>query len=132
MAAGRETPTDAAVASLAAKCSGSKSRRKGKVGERQVVQVARANGHPDAERSWQTPQLDGDIGKLVGHLHLEVRYRQGLSVNAWAAEVEAKARDGRLPVTAYRKNREPWRAVVPLDRLLALIAAKECNCGCGC
>jgi hypothetical protein len=130
--ADRETPTTAVVAeSPAARRSGSKSRRKGKVGEREAVAVARANGHPDAERSWQTPQLDGDIGKLLGHVHLEVRRRETLHINQWAAEVEAKARNGNIPVLAYRKSGDPWRAVLPLDLLLTLIAQANATNGVG-
>lgn len=123
--ADRETPTDMAdVAEPSAarrSRNGRKSRRKGKVGERQVCEVARANGHPEAERAWKTPQLDGDIAN-VGPIHLEVRRRERLEINKWAAEVEGKARNGNIPVMAYRKSDDPWRAVLPLADLLAIIA----------
>lgn len=128
----RETPTKAAVAEpAAASRSGRKSRRKGKTGERELVHLARDNGCPDAERDWKTPQLDGDIGGVPG-AHIEGRFRERIDIVAWSHEVEDKARNGNIPIVAYRKSREPWRASLPfadLIRLIALAQAHETGVG---
>lgn len=118
----RETPTEAAVAeSVAARRSGRRSKRKGKVGESQVVNIAKANGCPQAERDWKTPQLDGDVAGIP-HTHLECRRRERIDIIVWSREVEAKARNDNIPVVAYRKSHEPWRASLPLADLIRLIA----------
>jgi hypothetical protein len=105
---------------------GKPSRDKGKRAEGQVVTLARDCGHPDAERDWRTPQLNGDIRGLVGPLtHLEVRRHEQPRIEAWAREVEAAASSDRLPILAFRRNKEPWRAVLPLDLLLRLLAATD-------
>jgi hypothetical protein len=126
---------------------GKPSRDKGKVGERQVVELAKPY-FPDAHRSWQTPQPNGDIGGIPG-VHLEVRRREALSVEAWCKEVEAKceceaccgtgkvmgdhANDhyacpgcegsgvSRIPIVAWRRNGQPWRVALPLDQFLQLL-----------
>lgn len=100
------------------------SRTKGKLGEAQVVALARDAGFPDANRSWQTPQLDGDLQGIPG-VHLEVRRREGTSVEAWAKEVEQKCRNGNLPVVAWRRSNQPWRATLPLTDLLELLAQRN-------
>ena len=43
---------------------GKPSRDKGKRGERQVVDLARAAGHSAAARDWATPQLRGDVSGI--------------------------------------------------------------------
>jgi hypothetical protein len=86
----------------------------------EVVHLARANGFPDAERDYATPQLHGDIKGITDDLHLEVRRRETLSIEAWCREVEAKA-DGRIPAVTFRRNNQPWRVALPLDQFLQLL-----------
>jgi hypothetical protein len=103
----------------------SKSQRvKGKAGELEVAALAREQGHPDAGRNGDARQIDGDLTGVDG-AYVEVRRRNALRVDAWAREVEAEAKalgTDDLPVVAFRRDREPWRAVVPLDRLLGLLS----------
>lgn len=103
----------------------SRSQRvKGKEGELEVAELARENGHPDAGRNGDARQVDGDIAGVDG-AYVEVRRRNALRIPEWAREVEGEAAElgtEDLPVVAFRRDREPWRAVVPLDRLLALLA----------
>lgn len=102
---------------------GKPSRTKGKTGEREIVLLAKEAGFDKAHRSWQIPQPNGDIGGIPG-VHLEVRRREGLAVEAWCREVEAKAND-RIPVVAWRRNGEPWRATLPLTDLLRLLYGRN-------
>jgi hypothetical protein len=102
-------------------------RRKGKNGELEVVALLHAHGWPDAKRSSDgRSQVErGDIADGPAGVHFEVRRRE--TVNVWAclekAEREAKAGD--LPVVAFRRNRSPWYAALPLDILLALLETHE-------
>jgi hypothetical protein len=95
------------------------SRAKGKSSELEVVNLAKPY-FPDAARDWATPQLHGDI-KGIPDLHLEVRRRETLSIEAWCREVEEKC-DGRIPAVAFRRNNQPWRVALPLTDLLHLLA----------
>jgi DnaJ-class molecular chaperone len=71
--------------------SGRGSRSKGKAAELQVVQIAREHGFPNAQRDWATPQRNGDIKGISDSIHLEVRRREALSIEAWMKEIEGKA-----------------------------------------
>ncbi len=103
--------TDEQPLSQAPRRSGAMSRSKGKVGERQVVELAKAAGFEDAHRDWMTPQPNGDIGGVPG-TYIEVRRRERVDILAWAREAETAA-DDKLPIVAFRTSREPWRACVP-------------------
>lgn len=103
----------------------SRSQRvKGKEGELEVASLARECGHHDAGRNGDARQVDGDIAGVDG-AYVEVRRRNALRIDAWCREVEAEAAAlgvDDLPVVAFRRDREPWRAAVPLDGLLELLA----------
>ena len=103
--------------------TGRMSRNKGKVGEREVVHLARDCGFPEAERDWRTPQLDGDL-RNIGPTHLEVRRREKLCIPQWSAEIEEQARNGNLPILAFRRSGEPWRAALRLDSLFRLLSGE--------
>ncbi len=96
------------------------SRRKGKEGELQVVHIAEAAGLP-CRRSGDTGQAGGDLAFEVDHVYVESRWRKQLRVREWLREVAGKAGD-KLPVLAFRENRMPWYAAVPLADLFRLIA----------
>ncbi len=106
----------------------SRSQRvKGKEGELEVAGLAREHGHPDAGRNGDARQVDGDLTGISG-AYVEARRRESLRIPAWAREVEAEAEalgTEDIPVVAFRRSREPWRAVVPLDRLFDLLAEVE-------
>lgn len=90
--------------------------------------MAKAAGFPLASRSYQTPQLDGDLSLDPTNepAHIEVRLRKSLSVGAWAAEVEAVARRPFWAVL-WRRRAEPWRATVDASALLRLLAFAQAN-----
>lgn len=106
----------------------SKAQRvKGKEGELEVAALAREQGHPDAGRNGDARQVDGDIAGISG-AYVEARRREKLSIPAWCREVEGeveKLGTDDIPVVAFRRSREPWRAVVPLADLFGLLAEVE-------
>lgn len=67
---------------------------------------------------------DGGDDIQVGRFRIEVKRREKLAIEAWCKQVEASctvaadiAEDGQVredvPVVVFRRNGEPWRAVVP-------------------
>ena len=113
-----------------ARCMGKMSRTKGAAGEREVVKLAKLYGL-EAER---TAALQagltghGDV-TLTQHTdyHVEVKRDERLSVDAMLRQAYKDA-DGKVPVLAYRRNKQSWNAVVPLAdffRLLSSLYAQE-------
>lgn len=92
------------------------SRRKGASGERELAALLRRHGF-SARRDGR---LDDDLAHNVPGVHIEAKRCEAPRVTAWLRQAERDAK-GRVPVVAYRRNREPWRAVVPLEWLLALL-----------
>ena len=99
------------------------SRRKGADAEREVAALAREYGFPKAERSAPMQAAAGDERHPdvanVGRLFVEVKRRGKGSMYALAVEA-TKERPGYIPTLAYREDRGPWLAVVPLAELLKL------------
>jgi hypothetical protein len=98
-----------------------KSRNKGKRGEREVVTLARARGI-SATRCWQTAQ-SSDITErqcdvTLGGLKVQVK----LTANGFQALYAAL--EG-VDMACVRSDRREWLAVLPLDALLALLAAQK-------
>ncbi len=101
---------------------GRMSRTKGKVAERAVAELARANGFPNAKRTGDAQQVAGDIAGMPG-LYVEVRRRETLNLPAWIREVEAEHPRGTLPLIAFRRSAEPWYGAVPLGSLFQVLAS---------
>lgn len=104
------------------------SRQKGARGEREVRDIFRAAGFLGCER---TPNsgglfLPGDLTGLSG-LHVEVKRAERIELAKWLAQVEDDCPAGAVPVLAFRRSRQPWRAVVPLTVFadFAAIAQRE-------
>lgn len=105
---------------------GRMSREKGKRGEREVRDVFRAAGITDAVRAGhrqvQADDKTPDVVTVAG-LHMEVKRQERLCIAEWVRQAEADAAlTGAVPAVAYRQNNQPWRVVVPLAYLAALVA----------
>jgi Holliday junction resolvase len=89
---------------------GNSQRRKGVEGERQVRNVLVRHG-------WTVRGLEGSgdwIAIRFGVvLHVEVKRQEVLRLPLWTRQAIAEAPDGAVPVVAYRRNREIWRALAP-------------------
>ena len=95
---------------------GSKSQRKGRTGELELVKILNDYGIPvqagAAVSFGTTPDLIGMYG-----IHIECKRSEHLNLyNAVAQSVKdsEKFRDG-LPAVFHRKNRTPWLVTMQLD-----------------
>lgn len=105
---------------------GRASREKGKRGEREVVALAREHDlEADRTAALQAGGVPGaaDVRlRAFPGLHVEVKRDERLSVDRMVRQAEEDAPAAAVPVVAYRRNGEPWRAVVPLEYLARLWA----------
>jgi hypothetical protein len=61
---------------------------------------------------------DGGDDIQVGKFRIEVKRREALAIEKWCKQVEAACEGGDVPIVAFRRSGEPWRAVVPMDWLI--------------
>jgi len=98
--------------------SGARSSRKGGRGEPELVEVLRRHGF----RAWRSSRMyqRGDVAPDVSSpelpLHVEVKRVEALRIGAALDQAR-----GKVPVVAWRSNRRPWVAILPLDELLELL-----------
>jgi hypothetical protein len=93
-------------------------RQKGQRGEREVRDILRAVGFT-CERDGR---LDTDLSHNVTGYHFEVKRRERLALPEWLRQAEDEAALDETPVVVYRASNQPWRAVLPFDRLAYLLA----------
>lgn len=101
------------------------SKRKGNTGEREVLQKLIDAGIP-AQRNDQTfvggvdnPDISASICGIP--LHVEVKRKERISIYEAMHQATHDANGHALPIVLYRKNREKWLAIMPLDDLLNII-----------
>ena len=102
---------------------GSKSRRKGAVGEREAAaELTRLFGC-EAHRGRQYSGGDDspDVKHSIAGVHVEVKRTECLSAYKAIEQAVADAGD-KIPIVLHRRNNKPWLAVVRLDDLPALVA----------
>ncbi len=72
---------------------------------------------------------DGGHDIEVGHFLIEVKRQERLAIEEWCRQIECActtysqinetgALEPPVPVVVFRRNAQPWRAVVPLDFLI--------------
>lgn len=113
---------------------GSKSQRKGRVAERELAAIFRANGipaEPGAPESFgSTPDVTGVRG-----IHVECKRCEQLRLSEWVHQSEMDSQkfgDG-LPCVFHRKSRESWLATMPMESWLQLyLRAMSCKCNGDC
>ena len=106
--------------------SGSRSRRKGKRGERELVAVLTAEGF-DARRGQQHrggPDSPDVIVPALPGIHFEAKRTERLSLYDAVDQARRDARD-KLPVVAHRRNNHAWLAILPLTDLLAILRERD-------
>jgi Holliday junction resolvase len=105
---------------------GRSEREKGARAEREVASLLTKAGF-DGRRTAALQANAGrgaDVSGLPG-VHLEVKFQEKLGLWAAIRQAEDGAEDGEVPAVVFRKSREPWRVVVPLDYFLFLHAERE-------
>jgi Holliday junction resolvase len=97
---------------------GMKSRRKGRRAEQEIVRLARQNGL-DATRTWHTAQAANPHVRrcdvTIAGRTAQVRVRG----NGYKAVYDALEE---VEIAFLRADGRPWLAVLPAERLLALLA----------
>lgn len=109
--------------------SGKSSRSKGVQGERESADVFRKYGFEVVRL--QNNVLDaGDFtARIAPNVYpydgptflVDAKRRERLNQIAACRQVEAVARDGQVPVVAWRRNREPWRVSLRLEDFARLL-----------
>jgi hypothetical protein len=102
-------------------------RRKGAVGEREVVQLLHDHGWRDARRTSDGlgQQTRGDITNGPAGIHVEIKRQERLNVPAALRQAHDDANALDVPVVIHRPSRSPWMATLPLDDLLELLQLRE-------
>ena len=106
--------------------SGSRSRRKGKRGERELARVLTAEGFP-ATRGQQHRGGPGSPDVIVQSLpgvHFECKRTERLSLYDAVSQARQDAGD-KLPIVAHRRNAHEWLAILPLVDLLAILGESD-------
>lgn len=102
---------------------GKSSKRKGKVGELEVVNLLKKFGY-NAHRSAQYCGNTGAAADVVGlpGIHIEVKRVEKLNLKqAYEQAVhDSKANGNDIPVVFHRKSREPWMVTLSLNDFLKL------------
>lgn len=113
------------ISVLGGQINGKGRRSKGATGEREFLKVLgdklKDLGFPVPEGGFQRNLeqtrhggFDNHNEDCLSHFAIEIRRREQLSLGAWWTDVCCKAgKLNRLPVIAYRQNRQPWKIVLP-------------------
>jgi hypothetical protein len=110
--------------------AGRRARRRGKVGEAEVVDVLKKFGWIRARRNLLDPQKGRDILDGPEGTRISVKRTERLRLREAYAEVSAASSElygGQLdiPIVVHRCNDQPWLATIALDELLALLRMRE-------
>lgn len=97
---------------------GKSSKAKGYRGEVEFRDLLRAHGfYATREKG----SLD-DCTHSVPGIHFEVKRREKLDIPAHMRQATEQAGD-RIPVVAFRGNRQPWRVILDADAFLLMVKA---------
>ena len=100
--------------------TGKASRDKGARGERELADIlSHELGFVVKRKLGQARDGGDDI--QVGRFRIEVKRREKLSIDAWCEQVEKASEPGDVPVLIYRRNGQPWRAVVGLEWFIKMM-----------
>lgn len=102
-------------------------RRKGAVGEREVIQALRRHGWGFAERTSNGREQSGrgDILHGPAGCHLEIKRHERLSVPKAFDQIVRDSDPLDMPVLIHRPSRHVWMATTTLEDILPLLALKE-------
>lgn len=104
---------------------GAMSRRKGKTGELEIVNLLKDRGL-NAQRTAPLQAAggttDADVLGVEG-CHLEVKRCERVEIDKWCAQVELATRPSDIPCVVWRRSRQRWRVALPLEDFLDLVKA---------
>lgn len=110
---------------------GRSSKRKGKIGELEVVNLLKAAGY-NAHRSVQYCGATGDVPDVVVEglpLHIEVKRVERLNLKqAYQQAVHDSKKNGNnVPVIFHRLSYQPWMVTLSAEDFLELMKKGESN-----
>ncbi len=100
---------------------GKKSRTKGRLGEQELVLLAKECGFDDAKRTapMQSAGHARDYGDVaIPGLYSEAKRHKRVKVSGYLRELMAVERPGFTSVLFFRENAEPWRCALDARELL--------------
>jgi Holliday junction resolvase len=101
-----------------------KSKRKGRVGERECAELLRAHGF-QARRGVQYqggPDAPDVVHDIEG-VHIEVKRTERFALYPALEQAKQDARAGDIAVVMHRQNGRPWVACLPAEDFLAIMRA---------
>lgn len=104
-----------------------RERLKGATGEREIVQMLRLYGWPNAERTSNGREQSGrnDIANGPAGCAIEIKRQEKLSVPRAFDQLIRDSDPRDIPVLVHRPSRHQWMATIPLAELLPLLALRE-------
>ena len=107
---------------LAGVVTGRASKTKGATAEREVVAILNEHGF-DVHRQPHSGALSWAKGDVTGWpgFSVEIKRCESLRIPDWCRQAERQCAEGDVPLVIFRRSREPWRVVVPLDAFLRLV-----------
>lgn len=98
--------------------------QKGKAGEREFAEYLRKKGF-EARRGQQFSggTESPDVVHSVPGVHFEVKRTEALKLIP-ALKQACDDADGKIPVVAFRRNRQGWVAILPMDDFVNLFSHK--------
>lgn len=109
---------------------GRSSRRKGKVGEREIVKALKAAGFEAAHRSAQYCGNTGDAPDVEGlpGIHIEVKRVERLNLRkAYGQAVNDSKKSGDIAALFHRASYQPWMVTLSLEDFLKLYKKGDVN-----
>lgn len=111
---------------------GRSSKRKGKIGELEVVNLLKAAGFKNAHRTAQYKGKTGQAGDVEGlpGIHIEVKRVERLNLKkAYEQAVNDSKENGNneIPAVFHRGSYEPWMVTLSLQDFLELMKKGESN-----
>jgi Holliday junction resolvase len=100
--------------------TGRSARTKGAGGERELAQILSDELGFIVQRKLGQAR-DGGDDIQVGKFKIEVKRREALRIEDWCKQIEACCQPAEVPIVAFRRNNQPWRAVVPMAWLIKQI-----------
>ena len=102
------------------------ARTKGKVGEREVTNIAKHEFGFDAKRTGHHQDHQGHDAADVTiadlpFLHFEVKRTQTFDRRAFQHQATTGAKDGQVPVICHRENHGKWWAMLPMKTLFIIL-----------
>lgn len=92
------------------------SRDKGARGEREFAQLCREHGYNESRRGQQFSGIEGeDVVGLPG-IHIECKRVEALNIEKAMAQSRKDAKEGEVPIVAFRRNREQWKVCMDAEQ----------------